>query len=130
MIMAASSELLHHESSAKALLQVPGVIVRSRRSAKCERERVHNSRLFGTLSLLPSAVKSSTISVFSPLYVLHSLADESIIIPAHTLQGSFALPSYTPHCSRENVGTQSFHPVIRTCSGYRSWAETIFADWQ
>src|SRR5690242_12278 len=82
MIMAASSELLHHESSAKALLQVPGVIVRSPRSAKCERERVHNSRLFGTLSLLPSAVKSSTISVFPPLYVLHSLADESHYYPS------------------------------------------------
>ena len=104
-----------------------GLFLQLPRSAKLERERVQT---FQHPEPAPSAVKNPTISVFPPLYVLHSLADESIIIPTHTLKGSFTLPSYTPHRSRENVGTQSLHPVIRACSGYRSWAQTIFADWQ
>src|SRR5436305_12221280 len=60
-----------------------------------ERERVHNNKLFG--SLLPGAIQSPIISLFPPLYALHSVADEIIIISTHVLKGSFALPSSTPH---------------------------------
>ena len=133
MIMEASFELLHHESSAKGASPsawLYDLFVTFPGSTKRERERVHNSKLFGTLSLLPGAVKSPTTPVFPPSYALYSLADESTVIPTRTPKSSFAVPSYTPHCSRENVGTQSLHPVSRACSGYCTWAETIFADWQ
>jgi hypothetical protein len=133
MIMKASSELLHHESSAKGTSPsacLYDLFVRSLDLRSVKHQRVHNSKLFGTLSLIPGAVKSPNIPVFPPSYALYSLADESIVIPTRTPKSTFAVPSYTPHCSRENVGTQSLHPVIRACSGYCTWAETIFADWQ
>jgi hypothetical protein len=40
-------------------------------------------------------VKSPTIPVFPSSYALHSLANKSIVVPAHTLKSSFAVPSYT-----------------------------------
>src|SRR5438270_12269180 len=89
MIMEASSELLHHESSAKGAS--PSAL---HHKLFVTFPRVeHNSKLFGTLSLIPGAVKSQNISVFPPSYALLSLADESIIIPTHTPKSSFAIPS-------------------------------------